>query len=109
MVGDRAMAEIYVRDYPGDDYESNTSPYFAPLRAEGLSGLPRAYVMVGGLDLLRDGCVAYADRLMAARVATELDVFPGAFHGFENMVPDAAISKRAGAEYMRALRDALTQ
>lgn len=107
MVLDRSMALFYRRDYLGADAEANTSPYAAPVLARDLAGLPPAYLMVGGLDLLRDDGVAYATRLMHARVRTEIHVYPGAFHGFDNMVPDAAISRRATADYIRALRDAV--
>jgi acetyl esterase/lipase len=58
-------------------------------------------------DLLRDDGITYPTRLMHSRVRTELHVYAVAFHGFENMVPDAAISQRATADYVRALRDAV--
>lgn len=107
MLLNRSMALNYRRNYLGADAETNTSPYASPALAKDLAGLPPAYLMVGGLDLLRDDAVAYATRLMHAGVRTELRVYPGAFHGFDNMAPDAAISGRATAEYIRALREAV--
>jgi acetyl esterase/lipase len=78
-------------------------PYAAPARATNLERLPPAYLMVGELDVLRDETVAYAMRLMEAGVKTELHVYPGAFHGFDKMVPAAPISTRAVHEYQTAL------
>ncbi|MGO9606028.1 MAG: alpha/beta hydrolase [Candidatus Binataceae bacterium] len=107
IVLDRSMALFYRSDYLGPDAETNTSPYAAPVLAQDLAGLPASYLMVGGLDLLRDDAVTYATRLMHSRVRAELHVYPGAFHGFDKMVPDAAISRRATADYIRALRGAV--
>lgn len=107
MVLERSMALFYRDDYLGPDAEKNRSPYAAPILAEDLAGLPDAYLMVGGLDLLRDDGIIYATRLMHSRVRTEVHVYAGAFHGFDNMVPFASISRRATAHYIRALRDAV--
>jgi acetyl esterase/lipase len=90
--------------YLGANLQGDVSPYAAPARAEDLSGLPPAYLMVGELDLMRDENIEYAMRLMQAGVPTELHVYPGAFHGFEGLVPNAAVSVRAVNEYTEALK-----
>jgi acetyl esterase/lipase len=54
----------------------------APARAEDLSGLPPALVLVGGLDLYLDEDVAYATRLNRSGVSTELRVYAGTPHDF---------------------------
>ncbi|WP_326824786.1 hypothetical protein [Streptosporangium sp. NBC_01756] len=41
------------------------------------------------------------------RVSTEFHLYSGAFHGFDVMVPDAEVSRRAAAERVAALRRAL--
>ncbi len=93
--------------YLGTDDKGDVSPYAAPIRATNLQGLPPTYMAVGTLDLMRDENIEYANRLMQAGVPTELHVYPGAFHGFEVMAPNASISQRATTEYVAALKRAL--
>jgi acetyl esterase/lipase len=78
--------------------------YAAPARAADLSGLPPTYIDTGDLDIFRAEDVAYAQRLAAAGVPTELHVYPGCPHGFETVAPDAEVSQRATANRMRRLR-----
>ena len=75
----------------------DVSPYSAPARMADLSGLPPAYLEVGGAEVFRDEVVAYASRLWAAGGSAELHVWPGGFHGFQSVVPDAAVSRSAVA------------
>ncbi|MGB8441603.1 MAG: alpha/beta hydrolase [Candidatus Acidiferrales bacterium] len=77
-----------------------------PARVENLAGLPPAFIGVGALDLFVDEDVEYARRLIDAGVPTELHVVPGAYHGFDVFVPDAAVSKRFTESWMVALRRA---
>lgn len=84
----------------------DVSPYAAPARATDLAGLPPAFVDVGELEVFRDEDVDYALRLSQAGVSTELHLYPGGFHGFDMMVPDAALSKRARAARLAALKRA---
>jgi acetyl esterase/lipase len=78
-----------------------------PARGVDLAGLPPAWIGVGGLDLFVEEDVAFAQRLNAAGVPTELLVVPGAFHGFDMFKPDAAISRRFAAAKLDALRRGL--
>jgi acetyl esterase/lipase len=68
--------------YLGDLYGAADLPYYAaPARCPDLSGLPAAYVCVGGADGFRDEDIEYALRLNQASVPTELHVYPGLPHG----------------------------
>ena len=81
--------------------------YAAPTRAEDLAGLPPAFIDVGTVDLFRDEDIAFAQRLMAAGVPTELHVHPGSYHAAETFAPDAALSRRIWDLRLDALRRAL--
>ncbi|WP_433379191.1 alpha/beta hydrolase fold domain-containing protein [Actinoplanes sp. CA-142083] len=82
----------------------DVSPYAAPARASDLSGLAPAYVDVGSAETFRDEDVAYASRIWACGGQAELHVWPGGFHGFDGMVPDAALSVLARRSRLSWLR-----
>ena len=83
---------------------ADVSEYAAPARAEDLSGLPPAFIDVGSAETFRDEVVAYAARIWQAGGVAELHVWPGGFHGFEGMAPQAALSRAAGAARLPWLR-----
>lgn len=82
----------------------DVTPYGAAARLEDFTGLPPAYIEVGELDIFRDEDIAYARRLLAAGVSTELHVHPYVPHAFEVLVPTAAVSSRSAADRHRVLR-----
>lgn len=73
----------------------DVSIYSAPARATDLSGLPPAYIEAGSVEVFRDEAVAYASRIWEAGGSAELHVWAGGFHGFQTIVPTAALSRRA--------------
>ena len=78
----------------GPAYLGDADPNVAvPARRDDLSGLPPAWVGVGTFDLFHDEDLAYAERLEAAGVPCEVEVVRGAFHGFDGVVPKAAVSQ----------------
>ncbi|GAA3722149.1 acetyl esterase/lipase [Spinactinospora alkalitolerans] len=82
----------------------DVSPYAAPARADDLSGLPPAFVDVGSVETFRDEDVAYATRIWQAGGSAELHVWPGGFHGFDLMLPQAALSQAAQAARVQWIR-----
>jgi acetyl esterase/lipase len=83
---------------------SRRIPYGAvPARVENLRNLPPAFIGVGSIDLFVEEDIAYAGRLIGAGVATELNVVPRAYHGFEVAVPKAGVSVRFKAALNGAL------
>ena len=89
-------------------YLGNADPKVAvPARHDDLSGLPPAWIGVGTHDLFHDEDVAYAARLTAAGVPCQIETVPGAFHGFDVVVPKAAVSKAFFASQCASLRSAL--
>jgi acetyl esterase/lipase len=79
----------------------------APARHDDLSGLPPAWIGVGNFDLFYDEDVLYAERLRAAGVKCEVEVVPGAFHGFDVVATKAAVTAQFREAQLRALTGAL--
>ena len=78
----------------------------SPLRADDLSNLPSATVITAEFDPLRDEGEAYAARLEASGVPTELVRYEGMVHGFFGMTDTVDRAKEAVAQSGRALRRA---
>jgi len=86
----------------------DVTDHAAPGRRVDCRGLPPAWIGVGTLDLFHDEDVAYAERLRAAGVPVETEVVPGAFHGFDQVLPTADVSRRFFETQVAALRSALS-
>jgi len=83
---------------------SDAPEYAAPARRTALSGLPPAWIGVGGLDLFYDEAVAYAEALKACGVPCELVTVPGMYHGADGLARNAPAMKefrRKSVEYLR--------
>jgi acetyl esterase/lipase len=80
-----------------------------PSRYESLKGLPPAWIGVGAIDLFCEENIEYARRLSAAGIWTELNVVPGAWHGFDMALPDLRLSQSFRRSYTEALRFAFSR
>jgi acetyl esterase/lipase len=81
--------------------------YAAAARCANLRGLPPAWIGVGDIDLFLEEDRRYAERLAAARVSCELYIAPMAPHGFEVLVPQAAVTREFFRSYCMFLRKVL--
>ncbi|MEB2774077.1 alpha/beta hydrolase [Algoriphagus sp. D3-2-R+10] len=89
----------------GDDRDAHgVSAVAVPTRLLQFEGLAPAFISVGDLDIFRNENLAYAGKLAKAGVPVEFHLHPGAPHGFEFIAPDAAVSKRAMADYIRVIQ-----
>lgn len=79
-----------------------------PARAPDLAGLAPAFITVGQLDLFLDESLEYARRLAHAGVWAGVNVTPGAFHGFDLMLPDASASLAFREGQVAAIRKAFS-
>ncbi|OOK81626.1 alpha/beta hydrolase fold family protein [Mycobacterium kansasii] len=86
-----------------------TDPRVSPLRAESLSGLPPALIVVAGFDPLRDEGEQYAAALRAAGTAVDLRCEGSLTHGFINLFPLGGDSATATSELISALRAHLSR
>lgn len=81
----------------------DVSPFIAPARLAEFSGLPRAYIEVGELDIFRDESIRYANALLAAGVSCELHVHPGSPHGYDLVGTSLGVTQRAFADRVRII------
>ncbi|WP_456265522.1 MULTISPECIES: alpha/beta hydrolase [unclassified Bacillus (in: firmicutes)] len=93
--------------YLGEIYGTENIPaYAAPARAEDYSNLPYTYTCVGQLDPFRDETITYVTKLAQAGVDVEFHLYPGCYHGFEELNPNADISVQTKNEYLQAVKKA---
>ncbi|WP_176955978.1 alpha/beta hydrolase [Catalinimonas alkaloidigena] len=71
----------YTRQYLPDTAD-RSRPYASPLLAKEFENLPPALVVLAGFDPLRSEGEAYAKKLQAAGVPTQLVVYETMIHGF---------------------------
>jgi acetyl esterase len=76
---------------------------FAPLNAPDLEGLAPAWIALAECDPLFDEGIAYADKLRAAGVPVELEVWRGVTHEFIKMGRALPEAREAHAAAARAL------
>ena len=85
-------------------------PYFAPLMAtdEQLKGMPPAYVLTAGYDVLRDDGLIYARRLRSVEVPVKLAHYTEGFHGmiffFDGPIP-FDVGRRAMSDLVEYLKE----
>jgi acetyl esterase len=102
----KADMDWFERHYlPGGT--DHADPRVSVLRADGLAGLPPAYVTTAGFDPLRDEGEAYAARMQEAGVQVDLRRHPGLIHGFANMTAISPTAKAAMLELAGAVRSGL--
>lgn len=95
------FSEQYMK--PGDDWQT---AYVSPLLADDLTGLPSAYVVTAGYDILRDEGKAYADALSAGGTSVTYKNYDGMIHGFFNMQAVSKVSVQAVSDAAAALEKA---
>ncbi len=93
---------LYLR---GTD-RAQLSPYAAPARLTDFTGLPPAYSFVGDGEPFYAETVRYFDRLRAAGVPAELDIYHTNMHAFDMMRPRDAQSVAAAEAFERQFADA---
>jgi acetyl esterase len=82
------------RNYLGDLPPEKATAACAPLYAD-LTGLPPLYLNAAGLDPLLDDTLILSQRLAAAGIPFNLDVWPGVIHGFHRLASELPIAMKA--------------
>jgi acetyl esterase len=99
---DAAAIEWFFHQYI--DEAQRTDWRFAPLLADELEEVAPACVILAECDPLVDEGIAYADRLRAAQVPVQLELYRGVTHDFIKMgraIPEAHAAQQAAAEALR--------
>jgi acetyl esterase len=91
----------YIDDHQREDWR------FAPLHADEAEGLAPAWFGLAECDPIVDDAIAYADKLRAAGVAVDLEIYRGVTHEFIKMGRAVPEARQAHADAARALRQAL--
>ena len=105
LVLEQAHIEYFFSNYVSAEQRSDWR--FAPLNAPDVDGVAPAWFGLAECDPLVDDGLAYADKLRAAGVAVDLDIYRGVTHEFIKMgrvIPEA---RQAHADAARALANAL--
>ncbi|HEV8657357.1 MAG TPA: alpha/beta hydrolase fold domain-containing protein [Thermoanaerobaculia bacterium] len=97
--------ESFWRNYLRDERDAD-DPLVCPLRAD-LHDLPRALLVVPEFDLLTEQSLGLADRLEAAGIAVQLEIYRGATHSFLEAVSIAPLADRAFDDTANWLRPAV--
>lgn len=82
---------------------------FAPLNAADVDGVASAWFGLAECDPLVDEGLLYADRLRAASVAVDLELYRGVTHGFIQMGRVLPQARQAHLDAARALRQAFRE
>lgn len=82
---------------------------FAPLMADDAEGVAPAWLGLAECDPLVDEGLQYADKLRAAGVAVDLDIYRGVTHEFIKMGRAVAEARRAHMDAARALKHAFSE
>lgn len=101
---ERATLDWFWNCYLPPDADKS-DPRISPLNAKDFSGLPPAYVMLGGYDPLHDEGLAYADKLRAAGVSVTVADYPDLVHDFiylDAILPQAREAMVAAANALKA-------
>jgi len=84
--------------------EEGQLPYASPLKADTLSNLPQAFIVLANFDVLFSEGIEYTSRLLQAGIATELKCYP-TIHAFINFEKDLEIADEAMRQIAKRLQN----
>ncbi|MES2633666.1 MAG: alpha/beta hydrolase [Pseudomonadota bacterium] len=105
LVLEQAHIEYFFSHYISSDQRQDWR--FAPLNAPDVGGVAPAWFGLAECDPLVDDGLAYADKLRAAGVAVDLEIYRGVTHEFIKMGRAIPEARKAHADAALALSNAL--
>ena len=106
LVLEQAHIEYFFRNYVDDAQREDWR--FAPLNAPDLEGVAPTWFGLAECDPLVDDGLAYADKLRAAGVAVDLEIYRGVTHEFIKMGRVLPEARQAHADAAAALKRAFS-
>ena len=103
---DKALIDWFFAQYIDEADRSDWR--FAPLKSADVDGVAPAWVGLAECDPLVDEGVMYADKLRAAGVPVELEIYRGVTHGFITMGRAIAEARQLHHDAAQALRQAFS-
>ncbi|MFD1709174.1 alpha/beta hydrolase [Ottowia sp. GY511] len=101
---EKALIDWFFAQYI--DPEDRSDWRFAPLKSADVDGVAAAWVGLAECDPLVDEGVLYADKLRAAGVPVDLEIYRGVVHGFIKMGRAIPEARQLHQDAARALRQA---
>ena len=101
---DRAEMDYYFTNYVGGAEAAPDDPYARPILGD-LRGLPPAFLVIPECDILSEQSHAVHERMVAAGVPSQAEVYGGATHSFLEAMSVAEVARRAiadGASWVKA-------
>ncbi len=109
LIWDLPRNEVAWQVYLGELYKSDSVPnYASPLYAEDFSNLPPTYTFVGTEDPFYAETLSYIQKLQDADVPVTYNIYEGAYHGFNVVAPNAAVSKESWSDLFSVYDSVLT-
>jgi acetyl esterase len=105
LVLEQAHIEYFFSTYIADAQRGDWR--FAPLNTPDVEGVAPAWFGLAECDPLYDDGIAYADKLRAAGVAVDLEIYRGVTHEFIKMGRALPEARQAHEHAAAALRQAL--
>lgn len=102
---DRALIDWFFAQYIASEQRADWR--FAPLEAPDVEDVAPAWLGLAECDPLVDEGLAYADKLRAAGVAVELEIYRGVTHEFIKLGRAIPEARQAHADAARALKTTL--
>ena len=98
--------QLYLRSLKNWKRGGRVPSYASPSRRKDYTGLPPCYTFVGDIEPFHDETLAYVKALQEAGVPAKADVWPGFYHAYDMMKPQAEDAKRAAAVFLEEFRNA---
>ena len=108
IIWSRTNNKIGWHAYIGEGVDDIMLAYASPTYAQELHNLPPTYLCVGDIDLFYQENLDYIQRLRDAGGNAQIDVYAGAYHAFQVVMPDASVSQKCLQNLDNVLTQALT-